>query len=97
MLGRGGFRNKSEKGETLEDVVRIQETTLASHSPFCLEVDLGAPPTASGGFLNPSQWQMLSALGTPHLINPHGSLSAHEEEEPSRLPGITQHRVARQI
>lgn len=66
MLGvEGGFRNKSEKGETLEDVVRIQETTLASHSPVCLEVDLGAPPTASGGFLNPSRGRCSQHLARP--------------------------------
>lgn len=62
--GGGVFRNKSEKGETLEDV-RLQETTLASHSLVCLEVDLGTPPTASGGFLNPSRGRCSQHLARP--------------------------------
>lgn len=61
----GDFRNNSEKGETLEDVVRIQETTLASHSPVGVEVVLGAPPTASGGFLNPSRGRCSQHLARP--------------------------------
>lgn len=79
----GGFRNRIEKGETLG------ETTLTS--PGWLRL-LGGCSRHSP---HSEWWQMLTALGTPHLINPHGNLSAHEEAEPSHLPRITQHRVCK--